>query len=700
MINPFFAYVSLQIGELDITANEEHFIDMTNVKLSDGVTQSVVFNLYDDSAILLEGLIVQGENKLIYYYGYSGGARSRTYEAMITKYYIDFVGQGTRLTIEAVPQSALDATNPSSESYEGLTIDQIVRQIADQNGWLVGTIAACKPVYETSTEVGSISNYKNFIRYRESDQEFINRIARYAETLEGEKGFIFTLVEDANGTTVNFAPKGYEAPEGAVYTYVIGQENDKVISFTPQFNDSLIALMGGGELLIQGQDPLTNEYVELQIDNSTVRTDFLKIKRQVAGSSYSFDEMKTIAKDVWSRAVSQSYPATLVVRGDLSVEPLQAIEILIMTVDSMMHHSSGTYYVTSVEDVISGGTFITTMKLNKNIPAQTAAAGTEAAGSAGGIISGSSPSNPYSWETTDGSASKPAEVPSNALIEAINKYLGTPYKQGGMTKQTGLDASAFVYLVYKELGMNIPKMSGGQRSVGSAVSYTADQSNLQPGDLIFWKPRVQTSIGDLAVAVTERAVKELGYHEGTGGYTKYGEWYGVPCGAWCAMFVSWCAEQIGIPTSIITKHGSVSGHWDFHKGKSQYYDRSGFNPQKGDLFIQKRNGMSHIGYVYEGLSNSGKWKSIEGNWGDKVQHIDRGMDDKYLSGFCRPNYGVPTNATSGSSGGTPQVSHVAIYVGAGYVAQASAAYGSVHYAKLNQNDIQGIDAVKRLGLTL
>ena len=52
-------------------------------------------------------------------------------------------------------------------------------------------------------------------------------------------------------------------------------------------------------------------------------------------------------------------------------------------------------------------------------------------------------------------------------------------------------------------------------------------------------------------------------------YTKYGQWYGINPGAWCAMFVSWCADQAGIPTSIIPKHAScdVGMNWFKNNGR-------------------------------------------------------------------------------------------------------------------------------------
>ena len=49
------------------------------------------------------------------------------------------------------------------------------------------------------------------------------------------------------------------------------------------------------------------------------------------------------------------------------------------------------------------------------------------------------------------------------------------------------------------------------------------------------------------------AENQVGYEESSDGTTTYGEWYGLPTGAWCAMFVSWCANEAGIMTTSDTK---------------------------------------------------------------------------------------------------------------------------------------------------
>ena len=50
---------------------------------------------------------------------------------------------------------------------------------------------------------------------------------------------------------------------------------------------------------------------------------------------------------------------------------------------------------------------------------------------------------------------------------------------------------------------------------------------------------VQESISKLL----EIARAEIGYHEGSHGFTKYGEWAGDPYAQWCAEFLCWCVNQ-------------------------------------------------------------------------------------------------------------------------------------------------------------
>lgn len=69
----------------------------------------------------------------------------------------------------------------------------------------------------------------------------------------------------------------------------------------------------------------------------------------------------------------------------------------------------------------------------------------------------------------------------NQLIKTANKYIGTPYIYGGTTTR-GFDCSGYTQMVFKNLGITIPRTSKAQYGVGTSVS----RANLQTGDLLFF----------------------------------------------------------------------------------------------------------------------------------------------------------------------------------------------------------------------
>ena len=114
---------------------------------------------------------------------------------------------------------------------------------------------------------------------------------------------------------------------------------------------------------------------------------------------------------------------------------------------------------------------------------------------------------------------------------------------------------------------------------------------------------------------------------------KYTRWYGFT-DEWCAMFVSWCLNQAGVPTSVAPKTAAVSGFLDFAKKNNRYYSKtSGYKPKPGDIMIQK-NGCSHTGLVVSASGNS--FTTVEGNSSNAVKTRNYTLSSNALSGFFSP----------------------------------------------------------------
>lgn len=90
--------------------------------------------------------------------------------------------------------------------------------------------------------------------------------------------------------------------------------------------------------------------------------------------------------------------------------------------------------------------------------------------------------------STTAAAAKPAianEWGDRLVTRAMN-YLGTPYRYGGISPQTGFDCSGFVYYLYGAVfGQRIPRMPHDMVRQGTPVA----RSDLQRGDLVLFGHR-------------------------------------------------------------------------------------------------------------------------------------------------------------------------------------------------------------------
>ena len=130
----------------------------------------------------------------------------------------------------------------------------------------------------------------------------------------------------------------------------------------------------------------------------------------------------------------------------------------------------------------------------------------------------------------------------------------------------------------------------------------------------------------IAIAKTQVGYKEsskdFGEKHGGGisGYTRYGDWAGMPYDEWCAMFASFCLHYAGIAEESFARASNCQRWIERLRKQDLYAGRSSYTPRVGDLVFFEwgsDNRSDHVGIIYklktDGNGNVKGFNTIEGN---------------------------------------------------------------------------------------
>lgn len=157
--------------------------------------------------------------------------------------------------------------------------------------------------------------------------------------------------------------------------------------------------------------------------------------------------------------------------------------------------------------------------------------------------------------------------------------------------------------------------------------------------------------GDWREDLIAIAISQLGYQESATnfivredgsvqGYTRYGDWYGMPYEEWCAMFVSFCMEYAKIPEGNFPHAANCTRWIEKLIYFGAYEDAKDYEPQPGDLVFfnwekeedREPYESDHVGIV-ERVTDSTIY-TIEGNSGLKVRRCEYARNDWQIIGYA------------------------------------------------------------------
>ena len=97
------------------------------------------------------------------------------------------------------------------------------------------------------------------------------------------------------------------------------------------------------------------------------------------------------------------------------------------------------------------------------------------------------------------------------------------------------------------------------------------------------------------------------------------------------MFVSWCANQANISTTIIPEYALCSAGEQWFKNNDAFGYKGEYTPQTGDIVFFTSAGAGHTGIVVK--CENGKLYTIEGNTSNMCAQRSYNLDYKTITGY-------------------------------------------------------------------
>ena len=168
--------------------------------------------------------------------------------------------------------------------------------------------------------------------------------------------------------------------------------------------------------------------------------------------------------------------------------------------------------------------------------------------------------------------------------------------------------------------------------VGSVASFAFSATTFMGGSIV----------GGLAESLrgSEGMVEVARSQLGQVGGEPYWSWYGFPYRVeWCAIFVSWVADQNGlISEGLFPKFAGCSLGESWFKSNNLWQE-GGYCPAPGEIIFYDWDGDAfpdHVGIV-ESCDGSTVY-TIEGNWADSVHTDSFPVNSHYIFGYGTPDF--------------------------------------------------------------
>ena len=372
--------LEIESGNRTFQIPAQEFVQEFEIESSTKSAYSGSITLFDTGDTLENLFLTAGlDRKVRFRWNWAelGLAVAPQFVGSILRYTPTFMPQGIQFVLEIIPTSLLNAVvnvpKPPRSFPAGTRISDIVRDLADKNGWPTTDIRGNQTIEDTGTSIDQPFNGTD-----QSDVRFIGQQLReQAVNAAGVSGYDFCF--DTFGA-VHFHTKTFLPPR--LRSYIFGRDTaGEVLSFTPTDTSVLALLAGGGNSVFRGsssrdatavaKDATAESGLEDQPDvveeSATAVVDF----GAEANASFNImtrdaGELDRLSKDVRERARDLHFMAELQVMGTHDVELFDYVGVEYIRRNGQPHYMGGRFRTRKVQHTYSSSGWITSFGLSRD----------------------------------------------------------------------------------------------------------------------------------------------------------------------------------------------------------------------------------------------------------------------------------------------------------------------------------------------
>ena len=376
--------ISIQGGE-DVNLNipPDYVVELSHEIHAIGAGNRLSLTMFDPSWNILDLFLqkaratIGGHLKVRYSYGFHDMMSDVFLCGILKVVPGQLTVTGVQFSLEGADDGVVEALygrttqNQNTRVYSG-RISSIVQAIAVSHGW-IPDILDTDPVYEYTGVAGG--QERVWVKGTMTDLEFIRFLSQFARNTTIPGRFHVRLVTNEAGmSTLYFKPP--EQRNSLYATYKIMHDRmGSVISFDPSLDTLNTISLGGAGLEAVGRNLSTREVSQYQVNSVNHQNSmFLGSRAIIPPGNVTRYIMEGTQPEALRNTIESYYAylanfvqkANMTIMGDKDIRPNDLISVLVLTPRGERYYTSGTWRVNKVKNEVKGGSFLTTLELNRN----------------------------------------------------------------------------------------------------------------------------------------------------------------------------------------------------------------------------------------------------------------------------------------------------------------------------------------------